>query len=62
MAEFKKGDTVRLKSGGPTMTISNPAASGGCMCYWFNISGAEYTPKWEMFAPEMLDQVTIPRR
>ncbi|WP_249163548.1 hypothetical protein ACFLEY_01560 [Bradyrhizobium sp. YCK136] len=44
------------------MTISNPAASGGCMCYWFNISGAEYTPKWETFAPEMLDQVTIPRR
>ncbi|WP_407194400.1 YodC family protein [Bradyrhizobium sp. STM 3566] len=57
MAEFKKGDTVKLKSGGPVMTISNANSSGGCTCYWFNVNGTEYTPKWETFAPEMLDPV-----
>lgn len=62
MAEFKKGDTVKLKSGGPVMTISERSSSGSFQCYWFNQAGAEYTAKWETFGPEMLDQVTLPRK
>lgn len=41
MAEFKKGDTVRLKSGGPLMTVSDLGDYGplgpenGVKCTWF---------------------------
>ncbi len=41
MSEFKKGDTVRLKSGGPVMTIQDIgdyAHSGrddAALCVWF---------------------------
>lgn len=57
MAEFKTGDTVRLKSGGPLMTVSTSSASGGVDCYWFNQSGSEYTSKWETYRAEMLKTV-----
>jgi uncharacterized protein YodC (DUF2158 family) len=34
--EFKVGDIVQLKSGGPEMTITNPNAYGYKIeCYWF---------------------------
>lgn len=42
MADFKKGDTVRLKSGGPPMTVLNvvdygPAGPTECVaCVWFD--------------------------
>lgn len=42
MAEFKKGDTVRLKSGGPAMTIQNlgeyehAGIEDGALCVWFD--------------------------
>jgi uncharacterized protein YodC (DUF2158 family) len=40
MADFKEGDTVRLKSGGPLMTVSriDAAADGTVLvvCTWFD--------------------------
>ena len=34
--DFKKGDVVQLKSGGPKMTIAGQASSGhGWICTWF---------------------------
>ena len=34
--KFKNGDTVRLKSGGPLMTISNYNDKGHLYCLWFS--------------------------
>jgi len=45
MEEFKIGDTVQLKSGGPVMTIANigdytmSGVKKGALCEWF--AGAE---------------------
>jgi len=40
MSEFKKGDTVILKSGGPLMTIQDIGDYGrikkGAACIWFD--------------------------
>jgi uncharacterized protein YodC (DUF2158 family) len=37
MAEFKPGETVRLKSGGPLMTVKSiSASSGDVWCEWFD--------------------------
>ncbi|WP_036718355.1 YodC family protein [Paracoccus sphaerophysae] len=33
--DFKVGDLVRLKSGGPLMTYSGDAQFGGALCVWF---------------------------
>lgn len=33
--EFKEGDVVRLKSGGPAMTIESIAPEGNHVCVWF---------------------------
>jgi uncharacterized protein YodC (DUF2158 family) len=42
MSDFKVGDVVELKSGGPNMTISELQSGGGFMCQWFNNAGSEY--------------------
>jgi uncharacterized protein YodC (DUF2158 family) len=34
-SEFKPGDIVQLKSGGPRMTVSLPDEGYGCQCQWF---------------------------
>ncbi len=41
MSNFKKGDVVQLKSGGPSMTVVNPAFASnlgtiGVHCQWFD--------------------------
>ncbi|HMJ53581.1 MAG TPA: DUF2158 domain-containing protein [Polyangiaceae bacterium] len=48
-SEFKAGDVVCLKSGGPSMTAGNMAV-GGLLCYWF--AGSEL--KKDTFPPEIL--------
>lgn len=50
MDGFKVGDVVRLKSGGPKMTVSH-IKDGNVWCTWFV---GETDPKNAYFKPEML--------
>ncbi len=50
--DIKEGDIVRLKSGGPPMTVGAKMASGGFTCTWF--VGQEVKEK--IFTP---DQLTV---
>ena len=34
--QFKPGDIVRLKSGGPAMTVSSEESGGAFLCQWFD--------------------------
>lgn len=60
MGEFKIGDVVRLKSGGPAMTVLgetrdiNRQLTGKLMCTWFESSGK---PIEHLFAPESIEKV-----
>jgi|ERR1051325_11402697 uncharacterized protein YodC (DUF2158 family) len=36
METLKLGDTVRLKSGGPVMTLGPEMDTGGFLCSWFD--------------------------
>jgi uncharacterized protein YodC (DUF2158 family) len=58
MVEFKKGDTVRLKSGGPVMTVGDKHGDA-LQCHWFNQTGSEYTSKYDNFAPDMLRAAAV---
>jgi len=51
---FKTGDVVKLKSGGPRMTVSDSAASGMYLCHWFNREGENWTPHHAAFKPDQL--------
>lgn len=49
---FNLGDTVRLKSGGPVMTINEKAQGGaGLVCVWF----AGHEVRHHAFKPEALE-------
>lgn len=57
MAEFKIGDVVQLKSGGPTMTVSHRSGSGQYECSWFNQNGGSFEIKWHSFPSDVLKSV-----
>lgn len=61
MAQFKTGELVRLKSGGPDMTVSVQKDDGmGAIrvyCDWFNVN---HMAQSGAYAPEMLELVTKP--
>lgn len=52
-ASFNLGETVRLRSGGPVMTINERAQGGGFVCVWF----AGNDVKHHTFKPEALEPV-----
>ena len=54
--QFKKGDVVSLKSGGPPMTVTGEHAHGfGLNCVWFDHKNER---KNATFQPESLILVT----
>lgn len=55
MAEFKKGDVVELKSGGPTMTVTYLNQNGSVQCQWF--PNSQEKPMWHDFPPEALKKI-----
>ncbi len=47
MTQLKPGEVVRLKSGGPPMTLVGPAQTGGYLCCWFagdDVKSASFNP------------------
>ncbi len=57
MAAFKVGDTVRLKSGGPVMTVVEVGADN-VDCQWFTGDGA---PERAGFPPDALKSWESPK-
>ncbi|MEN6560098.1 MAG: DUF2158 domain-containing protein [Acidobacteriota bacterium] len=53
--QFKKGDVVRLKSGGPKMTVTSIIQDDGSLeCTWFPVLAAE-KPSWYAFDKDALE-------
>ncbi len=47
MSKYKMGDIVRLKSGGPGMTVELIEQSGRIYCHWFSgnkLEGGTFSP------------------
>ncbi|MGE6292203.1 YodC family protein [Aeromonas media] len=53
MSDFKVGDVVKLKSGGPDMTVNRIEEVNRFRCIWFLADG---TPQTGVFAPEGLEK------
>ena len=51
MAQWKVGDDVILKSGGPTMTVKALKADDMVFCEWFD---GKNTPQGHVFHADML--------
>jgi uncharacterized protein YodC (DUF2158 family) len=51
---FKIGDEVQLKTGGPSMTVEAELESGKLVCVWFE----KNTPKKDVFVKETLKKYT----
>lgn len=50
---FKEGDVLRLKSGGPKMTVLKVDADGCVSCKWFDRNGKIHT---DSFTSEMVEK------
>ena len=47
MGDFKEGDLVKLKSGGPVMTVSDLESAGTVYCQYFDgykLVGCRFSP------------------
>ena len=55
MVTIQPGDVVRLKSGGPAMTVET-LESGHCVCLWFGTDNMELQRRHIM--PQVLTLVT----
>ncbi|MFO0806578.1 MAG: DUF2158 domain-containing protein [Gemmataceae bacterium] len=56
MAQFKQGDTVRTKSGGPLMTVDGYTATGEVICtYWVKDGKKQDVRKQEQFVEATLE-------
>jgi len=47
MSDFTKGDIVRLKSGGPKMTVSSVKATA-IACQWFDRNGKTHKSDFDV--------------
>ncbi|MBY2993768.1 DUF2158 domain-containing protein [Rhizobium leguminosarum] len=51
--DFKAGDIVELKSGGPLMTVKELHSGGELACVWFNkVAAQHYDLKSDYFKSE----------
>ncbi|MGN6772020.1 MAG: YodC family protein [Rhizobiaceae bacterium] len=59
MAEFKVGDVVELKSGGPWMTVISVNMRDSAVCEWFNTSkDGNQTVQRHSFPPDAIKKKT----
>lgn len=54
MEEFKVGDTVRLKSGGPLMCVDR-LSPGKALCKWFDTQGVKNSGEFALAALKKSD-------
>jgi uncharacterized protein YodC (DUF2158 family) len=60
-AEFKPGDLVQVKSGGPVMTVEQVGKTAmlqeeAVWCVWFEKVGNKQVPQKETFHPVVLEK------
>jgi len=64
--EFKPGDLVRVKSGGPIMTVEQIGKTAmleedAVWCVWFEKVGNKQVAQKDTFAPVVLEKAEKPR-
>lgn len=64
--EFKPGDLVQVKSGGPIMTVEQVGKTAmleedAVWCVWFEKVGSRQVAQNKTFAPIVLEKVEKPR-
>jgi len=64
--EFKPGDLVRVKSGGPIMTVEQVGKTAmleedAVWCVWFEKVGNKQVAQKDTFAPVVLEKAEKPR-
>jgi len=57
---FKEGDVVQLKSGGPSMTVKQLCRDGDLQCAWFTGPHNQQELKHGLFKPHELKPYSPP--